>query len=172
MPFIVIAIPLLLAALVLWGISARLQKQTGLPRGRVVYDDASGTRVEPPPLVDHQWGLAGRPDYLLEQKGIYIPVEVKPTRRATTPYASDVMQLATYCRLVEAHYGIRPTHGILRYATQTFEIAYTPALAAQLEETLRLMAAAEKAGDAPRHHNEKGRCRACSQRAHCNQSLV
>lgn len=167
-----IAILLLVAALTLWWVSARLQQQTGLPRARVVYDDASATRIEPPPLVDHQWRLAGRPDYLLEQSGVYIPVEVKPTRRASRPYDSDLMQLAAYCRLVEAHYGVRPPHGILRYASHTFEIPYTPEMEQQLADTLTLMAEAEQTGTAHRSHEQPARCRSCSQRAHCDEALL
>jgi CRISPR-associated exonuclease Cas4 len=166
-----IALILLLTALVLWWLSSRLQQQTGLPRARVIYDDASATRIEPPPLVDHQWRLAGRPDYLLEQRGQYIPVEVKPTRRASQPYDSDTMQLAAYCRLVETHYGVRPTHGILRYASHTFEIPYTPQLEQHLADTLNLMAEAERTSIAHRSHEQPARCRSCSQRAQCDESL-
>jgi len=166
-----IALLLLLAALALWWVAARLQQQTGLPHARVVYDDAGATRIEPPPLVDHRWRLAGRPDYLLEQNGGYIPVEVKPTRRASQPYDSDLMQLAAYCRLVEAHYGKRPTHGILRYASHSFAIPYTEEVEEQLGETLRLMAEAERQGTAHRSHTQAARCRSCSQRAHCDEAL-
>ncbi len=167
-----IAFTLLIAALILWWLSSRLQHQTGLPRARVVYDDASATRIEPPPFVDHGWGLAGRPDYLLELNGQYIPVEVKPTRRASQPYDSDTMQLAAYCRLVEVHYGKRPAYGILRYATQSFEILYTAELEQQLQETIRWMAEAEAGQGAHRSHNQPARCRSCSQRAHCDERLV
>lgn len=165
------ALLLLIAALLLWWLSSHLQQQTGLPRARVVYDDASDTQIEPPPLVDHRWRLAGRPDYLLEQNGHYIPVEVKPTRRASHAYESDTMQLAAYCRLVEAHYGKRPPYGILRYASHSFEIPYTPQLEQQLVETLRLMAEAERRGIAHRSHNQAARCRSCSQRAQCDEAL-
>ena len=162
---------LLVVAIALWWLSARLQAQTGLPKGRVVYDDASESRIEPQALVDHAWGLAGRPDYLLEQNGKLVPVEVKPTRRATKPYDSDLMQLASYCRLVEAHYKQRPTHGILRYATQSWEIPYTPELERQLRETLDLMDSLQPQPTVARSHNQPARCRACSQRPHCDEAL-
>jgi CRISPR-associated exonuclease Cas4 len=163
---------LLLVAGVLWWLASRWQTQTGLPPARVVYDDASAKRIEPKALVDHAWKLAGRPDYLLEQNGQLIPVEVKPTRHATRPYTSDVMQLASYCRLVEAQYKQRPPHGILRYATQSWEIPYTPELEQQLRETLDLMDSLQPQPTVARSHEEAGRCRACSQRPHCDEALV
>jgi CRISPR-associated exonuclease Cas4 len=166
-----IALVLLVTAIFLWWLSSRLQQQTGLPRARVVYDDASASRIESPPLVDHRWKIAGRPDYLLEQNGGYIPVEVKPTRRANQPYESDLMQLAAYCHLVEVHYGIRPTHGLLRYANHTFEIPYTDEVEEALGETLRLMAEMERKGTAHRSHQQPARCRSCSQRAYCDEAL-
>jgi CRISPR-associated exonuclease Cas4 len=101
-----------------------------------------------------------------------MPVEVKPRRRARQPYASDLMQLAAYCRLVEAHYGKRPSHGVLRYASDTFEISYTPEIERELRRTLELMAEAEGAGIAHRSHQEAARCRACSQRRNCDEALA
>lgn len=166
-----IALTLLCFAILLGWLASRLQQQTGLPRARVLYDDASDSQFEPPPLVDHRWRIAGRPDYLLEQNGVYIPVEVKPTRRARQPYDSDRLQLAAYCRLVEARYGKRPPYGILRYANDSFEIPYTPELEQLLLHTLELMAEAERQGIAHRSHEQPARCRSCSQRTGCDEAL-
>lgn len=163
---------LLLLAVLLWGLASWQQRRTGLPYARVRYDDASrGERVEKP-LVSHRYRLTGRPDFLLEQRGQLIPVEVKPTRRAAEPYQSDLMQLMAYCLLVEEQSGQRPSHGLLRYASGTWRVPYSPAARQQLLDTLDAMNEAQQSGDVARNHQQPARCAACSQRLACDQSLA
>ncbi|MBA3530886.1 MAG: CRISPR-associated protein Cas4 [Ardenticatenales bacterium] len=162
----------LLIALLLWGLAGWMQRRTGLPRARVRYDDASEGRVPERPLVSHTYKLTGRPDYLLEHRGRVIPVEVKPRRQAEEPYASDLMQLAAYCLLVEETYGQRPPYGILRYARKSWEIPFDNTLRQSLLKTLELMAQAEQMATVKRSHNHAPQCAACSQRANCDQRLA
>jgi len=65
-----------LALLALWG-SARQRKASGLPGGRVVAADTGAWRKLERPLYDPETGLTGRPDYILERNGVWVPVEVK-----------------------------------------------------------------------------------------------
>src|SRR5919202_1800353 len=82
--------------------------------------------------------LCGKPDYLIQTSDGIVPVEYKSGRTApAVPYPSHVFQLMAYCLLVAEHYGIRPTHGILKYADREFTIAYT----AEYEEELRRIVA-------------------------------
>lgn len=163
---------LLLVAGLLWWLAMHLQRRSGLPRARLRYDDASAGRRPERALLSHRHRLTGRPDYLLEEGGSLIPVELKPTRRAATPYESDILQLAAYCLLVEEKQGHAPPYGILRYAEQGWEIPYTPALRQRLLETLAQMARAEQAREVARSHHQPPRCAACSQQAHCTQRLA
>lgn len=163
---------LLLLALGLFWLSARLQRRTGLPRARVRYDDASEGRPLERPLTSRRYALTGRPDYLIERAGALIPVEVKPTRRAREPYEGDVLQLACYCLLVEEAFGKRPPYGLLRYADASWEIPFDGALRARLLDTLGEMHAARGSREVARSHNQPGRCAGCSQRANCSQSLA
>lgn len=168
---------LMVAVLVLW-ISGKQRKRTGLPSGRVIYTDTDRWGRVEKPLYDPILGLTGKPDYLVEEKGVMIPVEVKSARAPAIPHDSHVYQLAAYCMLVESTYGARPPYGILRYRDKTFSIDYTPTLEAELEDLLDAIRAEEKrnkkkhADDGPdRSHNEPVRCARCGYRGTCDQRL-
>ena len=168
---LVVGIVLLILALLLGVGARRLQRRTGLPVAPIRYDDASARAVERA-LVSHTHRLTGKPDYLIEERGQLIPVEVKPTRRAATPYERDLVQLAGYCLLVEEQFGQRPPYGILRYAGQSWRVPYDDARRDHLLALLDEMDAAERAGDAARSHDQPARCAACSQRERCDQRLA
>ena len=162
---------LILFALALFWVAARRRKAAGLPAGRVVYTDTGqGGKVEKP-LFDPLSGLVGKPDYLVEQDGLLVPVEVKSSYAPSDPYDSHVYQLAAYCLLVFRLYGKRPPHGLLRYRNRTFAIDFTPELEASLLERLSDMHLQEKAGEADRSHQSPARCAACGYRKICDQRL-
>lgn len=173
--FLPAALLLIAALFVLW-LSTRQRRASGLPSGRVVYTD-TGQKVEKP-LYDPITGLTGKPDYLVEEKGYWIPVEVKSSRAPVVPYDSHVYQLAAYCLLVESTHGKRPPYGILRYRDQSFSIAYTPELQRELEQILadmrtqeRTLARQKANKEIDRSHNEAGRCTRCGFRKECDQRL-
>lgn len=162
---------LLVTALVLLWISWNERRETGLPPGRVVYSDTSRwTKVEKP-LYDPLAMLTGRPDYLVEENGVMIPVEVKSGRAPSLPYDSHVYQLAAYCMLVERVYRKRPPYGILRYRDKTFTIEYTSLLEQELQALLDEIHRQERYNEIDRSHNEPARCARCGYRAVCDQRL-
>jgi CRISPR-associated exonuclease Cas4 len=169
---VVIIVLLAIAGVALLLLSWRTRAAVGLPVERVVYSDTDGWRRVEDTLVSRRYGLVGKPDYVVEERDGPVPVEVKPTRRAETPYLSDVLQLTAYCLLLEDVWGRAPKRGLLRYAEHTFSVEYTPDLRAVLLETLADMRAQTNATNVDRDHDEPGRCRACGVRAHCDQSLV
>jgi len=148
------------------------QQQAGLPEGRVVYTDTGAWNRVEDPLFSRRHLIAGKPDYLVEQNASVIPVEVKPNRSAPQPYESDILQLATYCLLVEETYGQPPEHGLIRYEDQTFAVDYTPELRETLLATLDAMRRDATAADVDRSHGHAGRCRACGFRTDCAQRLA
>ena len=79
---------------------AGTESGSGLPDGEIVYEDTSGADSEV--LVSTNYGLRGKPDYLLEEDGGLVPVEVKSSAapRHGKPYPSHLMQLAVYFLLV------------------------------------------------------------------------
>ena len=163
---------LLAAGVALLLLSRRARAATGLPEGRVIASDTSGWQRMDAPLVSRRHGLVGKPDYIVEGGGKVRPVEVKPNRRAETPYLSDVLQLAAYRLLIEDAWGKSPPSGLLRYADRTFEVDWTPALREVLIETLGAMRDDLHAANVDRDHNEAGRCAACGVREHCDQRLA
>lgn len=146
------------------------RRQAGLPRGRVVYRDTDGTPARP--LFSNRHRLAGRPDYLVLERGVPCPVEVKPGRTARQPYDGDVLQLGAYCLLVEETERRRPPHGYLRYASRTFEIPYTDELRDAVLDALDDIRHDLRAADVSPNHSDPARCRACGFCDDCNAALA
>jgi CRISPR-associated exonuclease Cas4 len=132
------------------------------------------------PLFSNRHRLTGRPDYLVRRRGDVIPVEVKSGAAPEQPYEAHVLQLAAYCLLVEDQDGRPPPFGIVRYRDCAFEIDYTPALRAELLDTLSTIRRDLHAGSevrrahhqVDRSHDEPARCRGCGYRDRCEQRLV
>ena len=164
-------VAILLLAGIFWWLARRNRATAGLPSGQVVYDD-SGAQERVPSLYAPRYALAGKPDYVLRQGQQIIPVEVKPGRRAATPYEADVLQLAAYCLLVEESLGSRPPYGLLRYQSRTFCIPYDLALQEKLLATLAAMRRDLWQSDVSRSHNDPQRCHFCGHRGRCGQSLA
>lgn len=168
---LVLGLLLLGLALLLFWQASRSQRRLGLPSGRIIYSDTSRWRPVEQPLYDPALGLTGRPDYIIEQGGQLIPVEVKSSRVAAVPYDSHIFQLAAYCLLIERSTGKRPPYGILHYPNHTFAVDYTPALEQELLHLLDEVRQQEKRKEVPRSHQEPGRCRSCGFRQICDQRL-
>ncbi len=162
---------LMFVGLLLWVWGTRLRRATGLPSGRVVSIDLGGLTPVENVLYDRAWGLAGRPDYVLEDHGLIIPVEVKSSAGPEAPYAGHRIQLAAYCHLIESTYGRRPTYGILRYAGRSFMVDYDRALEVELRKEIdEIRAGRDRAPG--RSHAQPERCRACGYSSGCDASLV
>ena len=156
--------------LVLW-LAGHWRRETGVPHGRIVYDDTGAWQECPSPLFSQRYLLAGKPDYVVARGEHLIPVEVKPRRTAGRPYLSDVLQLAAYCLLVEDNFEGMPPYGILKYATATFPVEYTARLRRQLLATMESMRHDLTTAEvAPNHHSPR-RCGACGHRGHCGEHL-
>lgn len=165
------ALLLLVLAVVSLLLALSLRRRSGLPWAPVAASDVGvGRRLERP-LYAAAYGLTGKPDYLLEQGGRLVPVEVKPSRRADRPYAADLMQLAAYCLLVEATTGHAPPYGLLRYAEASFRLNYTAAVRNELLAILDEMRDLLEAADCPRSHDEPRRCAGCGFAAICDEAL-
>jgi CRISPR-associated exonuclease Cas4 len=145
--------------------------RANLPRGRVIYIDSKQLSRAPETLYDPNSRLTGRPDYLIQDRRMTIPVEVKSMMAPQRPHEAYVLQLAAYCRLVEATFGPRPSHGIIRYRDRSFRVNYTRALRQNLFNTLDSMRRAE-ASVPNRSHNHPARCQACGYQSYCDQSLL
>ncbi len=168
-----LSLALLLLALFLFWQSSKQRQEAGLPGGRVIYTDtrAWGAPLEQP-LFNKELGLTGKPDYLVQQKGGIIPVEVKSGRAPEAPYDSHIYQLAAYCLLVEKTYGKRPPYGIIHYPTRDFAVDYTPALENSLLDLLAEMRRDDTRTEVDCSHAQPARCVRCGFRKVCEQKLA
>jgi CRISPR-associated exonuclease Cas4 len=169
---LIIGLTLLLIAFALYFISGRQRHASGLPGGRVIYTDTRAWGKLEKPLFDKELGLAGKPDYLVEQDGRIIPVEVKTGRTPDAPYDSHIFQVAAYCLLVQKTYGKRPPHGIIHYPGRDFAVDYTAGLENSLLNLIADMRISEHRREVERSHDDPQRCRRCGFRDACDQRLV
>jgi CRISPR-associated exonuclease Cas4 len=167
-----LALALLIFALFFFLKSTTQRKEAGLPGGRIIYTDTHGWGKVEKPLFYTALELTGKPDYLIQQKGQIIPVEVKSGRAPEAPYDSHIYQLAAYCLLVEKTYHTRPPYGIIHYENRDFAIDYTRELENALIDLLVEMKRDEHKRNIPRSHEQPGRCAKCGYGNLCDQRLT
>ncbi len=166
------AILLLILGFLLWLLSRRQRKGSGVPEGNLLYTDSPYWQTLPKPLYDPELELVGKPDYVVkDEQGWLVPVELKSGNAPAYPWDSHIIQLAAYCHLVERHFGQRPPHGIIRYQNKSFSISYTDELETRLRTVIDEMRQVERAQSAQRSHNQPARCRGCGYSQLCDQSL-
>ena len=137
----------------------------------LAYSDDSGKSAAL--LIDDDIGVRGRPDQIVKIDNQFIPVEQKTGKVPVEPHDSHRMQLLAYLHLVSKTTGTTPEYGILRYGDDSlFTVAWNDSgksdLYTSIQEIQRLMVE----GGAKRNHERVGKCRNCSRRTKCPQSLV
>ena len=167
----ILVLLLLLGVFLIW-LGAKRRKATGLPVGKVVYSDTGMHRTLEKPLYDPLLGLTGRPDYLVEEGGALIPVEVKSTPTPPFPYEGHVMQALAYCLLVERDLHREAPYALIRYPNRTFRIDFTAESREKLLDLIAEIRRAEQRRSLPaRSHQSAARCRKCGFREICDQML-
>jgi len=169
--FTIIPLGLFLLALVLFWLSDRIKRWTGMPEGQIIYADPGKWGKPEKPLYDADLGLTGKPDYLIRKNKMIIPVEIKSTWAPSIPFDSHKLQLAAYCLLVKKYYGLRPPYGLLRYRNRTFKISFTLELENQITDILEMIRQQKEQEEVFRSHTHKNRCARCGFRSICNQHL-
>lgn len=143
-----------------------VMRRTGID-GDVVYIGEDGKT-----LTSETLGLSGRPDFILRRGEELVPVEVKTGRVPRGPLFSHILQLGAYCAILSEMEGQKVEKGLIRYGQKEFEIDFD----ANLEELVLLKAEEMrrmiKDGGAHRNHNREAKCRNCSRRQMCPESLV
>lgn len=164
------SVVLVIAILILIS-SANRRKSLGLPSGTIVYSDPGILGKVDKPLYDAELGLTGKPDYVVERRGRLIPVEVKSGWAPEKPYDSHIMQLASYCWLLERNFRKRPPYGILKYKNRTFAIRYTDELRQNVIDLVDEIRSQKEYGEPDRSHENPNRCERCGFRFDCDQRL-
>jgi CRISPR-associated exonuclease Cas4 len=142
----------------------------GATKAEVSYVDHPEAKAEL--LVSEKYGLRGRPDYILTEGDLIVPVEVKTGRTPRGPLFSHIVQVAAYCLLVEERYGKAPPHGVIRYPEASHEIEYNEDLKKLLLGKLDEMRRALAKGEAHRNHKRPAKCLHCSRRDVCPERLA
>jgi len=124
-------------------------------------------------LIDENTGLRGRPDQIVIIDGEFIPVEQKTGKVPKKPHLSHKVQSLAYTHLVRCSSGRDTPYGVIRYGKEDihqieWDKEHEDLLMSQLKEVQRLMVE----GGAKRNHQREGKCRNCSRRYACPESLV
>ena len=168
---LLVAVVFLLAVLVWFSANQKLAR-SGIPEGRIVSQDAGPRHHLHRSLMSLRHGLVGKPDYLIETRQGFVPVEIKSRNSPRTgPSDSDVAQLTAYCVLVEEVTGTAPPHGIVEYSDRHWRIEYTPQARRELLQVVNDIRESQDWGSIHRSHNEPARCRACGFRNVCEERI-
>ena len=132
-------------------------------------DDDSTTGL----LKNNENGLRGRPDQIVIIDGEFIPVEQKTGKVPRKPHESHILQLLAYASLVEATTGASPPYALLRYGPeQLHSISWDDEAKLKLDQAVKAVQKTMAEGGAARNHDREGKCRSCSRRYACPDSLV
>jgi CRISPR-associated protein Cas4 len=163
---------LVLLLTVLWLIrvfgreAKRRHVDSGFLQSEVALAIDGGVLLPEREYVSYKQGLAGKPDALVREEGVVIPVERKPlAKKLRDRY---VAQLLVYMRLVEEFEGVRPPHGYLLLGAQCrrVKVVNSPAKQAWVDGLLREMRRVlDGASPSPQPHPKK--CNRCEVRDRC-----
>jgi CRISPR-associated exonuclease Cas4 len=141
-----------------------LLKSTKVPKqvykSKTVYSD----HKEKPEraFFSSKYGLKGKPDFILHTKDGLLPLEIKHSNRPEQPYFSHVMQLISYCLLIEEEKGVKPKYGFIQYkGGQAFWIPYTENMKLFLLKTMQEMRDYLASGEGPKPIR-KNKCEKCN----------
>lgn len=171
--WLIALVGLAVAAVWLMLSNRELRRSIDLPDGDVFYRDRYDEQYgDGNTLYDAEFGLVGRPDYIFNDNGSLVPVEIKSSKAPNTPYPSHIFQVAAYCWLVETVYQVRPTHGIIQYSDQSFDVPYDETLKSDLIDVVNAMREDLYSENVPRSHNIPAKCRPCGVRDYCVDRLA
>ena len=142
--------------------------------GEETIETPDGLTEETPVLKSRKYNLAGRPDYMIKENNLRIPVEVKTGRRPKAPFFSHVLQIGAYCLLSEETFRTSPSHGQIRYGfeNEPHNVEWEPKLKTLVLEKIEEMNdILEGRTKAHRNHKRVGKCNNCSRRKGCPERL-
>jgi CRISPR-associated exonuclease Cas4 len=148
-----------------------IRRLHGIYKGKIEYTDKLDNKSKM--LYSKKHKLRGKPDYIVKINNKYIPVEIKTGKVPKGPHFSHIIQIATYCLLIEENYKIRPPYGIISYGKESkHKINYDSQLQDLLQEKIGEMRQCIKRGKAHRNHRRVGKCGSCSRRSECSEKLI
>jgi len=134
--------------------------QPEIYKSKSVYKDHS--EVPEKPFFSKTYLLTGKPDLIVKNKDGTFPVEIKSGYRPNKPYKNHIMQLASYCLLLENN-GSKPKHGLLQYKNGSpFKIDYTTELRKEVIKTIIDMRKSVLGNELIVSEHDKDRCGYCN----------
>jgi CRISPR-associated exonuclease Cas4 len=173
---LLMGITLIALAFILFFLSARARRSSGVPAGEVFCQDLVGQPFAARDLRSVILGISGKPDCLIRTIDGIVPVELKhsnrpPARRGV--YPNHMIQNLAYCVLVEDQLKAKVPYGLVIYGGQQVRrVELTTANREWLMHTIAAVRTARLAKAAKRNHNQSGRCSGCGVRDHCDQALL
>jgi len=127
------------------------------------YDKKEGEK-----LFSEKYELAGKPDFVLEKDGKFFPLILKKSKKPKQPYFPHIMQLISYCLLLEEN-GKKVENGFIQYSDEEpFFILFDSKMKEYLLSVLNEMREAFEKGNFERTLN-KNKCEKCVHREECNK---
>ena len=137
-------------------------------KGEIEYVDLEGSKL----LTSERYGISGRPDYVLLVEGSPVPVEEKTGRVPRGPLFSHILQVATYCLLLEERTDKNVPYGILKYGSHQHVIDFDDSLRKTLLHKVQEMREIADGKPAHRNHNRPSKCAGCSRKDICPERLA
>lgn len=130
-----------------------LLKSTKVPtsayKSKAIYSDHKEKPEKA--FFSSKYGLVGKPDFILHTKDGLLLLEIKHSNRPHQPYFSHVMQLISYCLLMEEVKGTKPKYGFIQYkGGHPFSIPYTENMKSSLLEIMQEMRGYIDSGKGPK----------------------
>lgn len=148
--------------------AAEVRKINNIIGGKVTYSDLQKPAKA---LFSEELNLTGKPDYIVKTKEGRVPVEFKSTT-AVRPYDNHIIQLISYCALVEKNFKDYAPYGMLVYSNNSkHKIMYNSSRETDLKNTMKKMRDILRSGHARRNHNIVSKCLNCSFREACPEKL-
>jgi len=162
----VFALFLLIYSALSSGKAREIKTKYRIPEGKITYTDLDKPAKA---LYSRRFNLAGKPDYIVKRGDEYIPVEVKNTN-AGWPYESHIMQLASYCLLLEDS-GKSVPFGVISYKNSQFKIPFDQSLEKRVIEIMGKIRGEIDTEKVTRNHSQPNRCAYCSLKKFCEFKL-
>ena len=134
--------------------------QPEIYKSKSIYSDHS--EVPERPFFSKTYLLVGKPDLIVKNKEGTFPIEIKSGYRPNKPYKNHIMQLASYCLLLDND-GKKPEYGLLQYRNGSpFKINYTTELRKEVVKTIIDMRKSILGKEIIDNEHDKDRCSYCN----------
>lgn len=151
--------------IVLWVLLKRTKVPRPVYKSKAVYSDHKEKPEKA--LFSSKYGLIGKPDFILHTKDGLLPLEIKHSKKPSKPYFSHIMQLISYCLLIEEEKGTKPKYGFLQYkGGKPFVVPYTENMKSFLIKTMQEMRGYIDSEESP-EPIKRYKCEKCSYKRDC-----